>query len=124
MPTDSFEELRPLPWTTTLAAIFGDSTPLPWTTTPGSESSRSFSRNDFAALVQHANLLQQAHNCVGWLRADADPVACAVALYHQLFGLANWVVVADDLNELAIARRARIRHYQPIARLLGLALAS
>src|SRR5690606_10522621 len=65
--------------------------------------------------------LEQVGNRLGGLGADAEPVASAVAVDLQHLGLADGVVVTDDLNKLAVAGRARVRHHHAIAGLLGLA---
>src|SRR5262245_62085861 len=74
----------------------------------------------FAVLVEYIDLFEQTHDYVGRLGADAEPIARAVGLDHQLLRLADGVVVADDLDELAVAWRALVRDDDAIARLLGL----
>src|SRR5687768_7705413 len=78
-------------------------------------------RDHLAVLVEHLDLLQQIHHRIGRLRADADPVASAITLDFQHFGLAGWAVMTDDLDKFAIAWSALVRHHHTIAGLLGFA---
>src|SRR5262245_35916324 len=74
-----------------------------------------------AARIEHVDLLKQAYNHIRWLGANAKPIARAVGVDHQLLRLADRVIVPDDLDKLAVARRALVGDDDAIAGLFSLA---
>src|SRR5690606_24846156 len=63
--------------------------------------------------------IQKTGYAVGWLRANAQPMFCAINVKHNtLFVIfrEQWVVAADTLDKLTIAGRANVGDHDFIIR--------
>src|SRR5207247_4268837 len=72
-------------------------------------------------LLPYPDLAQEVRHGLGRLCALAEPCEGPVLVDVDDRGLLERVVLPDDLDELAVARAALVRHHHPVVRLLLLA---
>src|SRR6185436_11381190 len=72
----------------------------------------------FVASLEHARLAKQGANRVGWLRSVVEPIVDSIAPEVERELTLSRSVLADDLDELSVARAARIGNDNTIRRLL------
>src|SRR6266699_1663090 len=60
-----------------------------------------------------SSLANEAGHRVAWLRAFADPILRPLVVQGEIVALLQWLISADLLNELPVARAATVRHYDP-----------
>src|SRR5205809_4652773 len=60
-----------------------------------------------------SNLTNEAGHRVAWLRAFADPILRPLVVQGEIVALLQWLISADLLNELPVARAATVRHHDP-----------
>src|SRR5438034_376867 len=59
------------------------------------------------------SLANEAGHRVAWLRALADPILRPLVVQSEIVALLQWLIGADLLNELPVARTATVRHHDP-----------
>src|SRR5207249_11058476 len=59
------------------------------------------------------SLANEAGDRVAWLRAFADPILRPLVVQGEIVALLQWLIGADLLNELPVARAATVRHHDP-----------
>src|SRR6266516_1150531 len=58
-----------------------------------------------------SSLANEAGHRVAWLRAFADPILRPLVVQDEIVALLQWLISADLLNELPVARAATVRHH-------------